>query len=199
LIVYKDKQKEDVLMKKNALMFGIVLSLFVLAGGCQKKEEAPAPVVPKNVIPGRQVMPPGQQTPPPGHQTLLPRGETTIVVPDSVKGKWKGIVLAIENKETLKTEEFTIDLNTDFNLPNSNLKISVGEFMPHFKMEGLTITSASNELTNPAVGIKIFEGDKQIFPLAEKKWGWLYTKFPKIHPFEHPKYNVKLKEGVKKG
>ncbi|UCE78232.1 MAG: hypothetical protein JSV13_06835 [Nitrospiraceae bacterium] len=186
-------------MKKNAIMLGIVLSMLVLAGGCQKKEEEPPPVVPKGVMPGQQVGPSGQQTPPPGHQALKPRGESTIVVPDSVQGKWKGIVLTIENKETQKTEEFTVDLNTDFNLPNSNLKISVGEFMPHFKMEGLTITSASNELTNPAVGIKIFEGDKQIFPVAGKKWGWLYTKFPKIHPFEHPKYGVKLKEGVKKG
>ena len=185
-------------MKKKALPLIIVGALLVFAGGCQKKEEAP-PVVPKNVMPGQQVLPPGQQTLPPAHQTLLPKGETTIVIPDSVKGKWKGVVLAIENKETLKTEEYTIDLNSDFNLPNSNLKIAVGEFMPYFKMQGLTITSVSNELTNPAVGIKIFEGDKQIFPLAEKKWGWLYTKFPKIHPFEHPKYNIKLKEGVKKG
>jgi hypothetical protein len=186
-------------MKKNVLMLGIVLSLLVMAGGCQKKEEEPAPVVPKGVLPGQQVMPSGQQTPPPGHQALAPRGETTIVVPDSVQGKWKGVVLTVENKETQKTEEFTIDLNSDFNLPNSNLKISVGEFMPYFKMEGLTITSLSNELTNPAVGVKIFENDSQIFPTTEDKWGWLYTKFPKIHPFEHPKFSIKLKEGVKKG
>ncbi len=186
-------------MKKNVRLLGILLSLVVVAGGCQKKEEGPPPVVPKGVIPGQGAGPAGQQTTPPGHQALMPRGDTTIVVPESVQGKWKGVVLTVENKETQKTEEFIIDLNSDFNLPNSDLKISVGEFMPYFKMEGLTITSVSNELINPAVGVKIFENDRQIFPTTEDKWGWLYTKFPKIHPFEHPKYSIKLKEGVKKG
>jgi len=79
-----------------------------------------------------------------------------------------------------------------FSVPGSNLKITVGEFLPDFKMEGLNITSLSNDPNNPAVNVKVFEGDKEVFK------GWLYSKFPAIHPFEHPTYALLLKDGVKK-
>jgi hypothetical protein len=42
------------------------------------------------------------------------------------------------------------------------------------------------------VGLKVLEEDKELFK------GWLYSKFPAIHPFEHPKYAVMLKNGIKK-
>jgi len=60
-------------------------------------------------------------------------------------------------------------------------------------MDAGTITSSSNTPNNPAVAIKVFEGDKEIFK------GWLYAKFPTIHPFEHPKYGLTMKEAIKKG
>ena len=90
-------------------------------------------------------------------------------------------------------------LNSDFSVPNSNLKISVGEFLPDFKMEGLTLTSVSNQPNNPVLSIRVFEDGKQIFPAPGRQWGWLFAKVPSIHPFEHPKYGIILKEGVKKG
>ena len=124
---------------------------------------------------------------------MMPKGETTVNVPDSVKGKWKGVVLVVEDKATKKATEYTVNLNSDLKLPNSDLKVSVGEFLPDFKMEGLSITSMSNEPNNPAVRIKVSEGGKEIFK------GWLYQKFPTIHPFENPKYSLALKNGIKKG
>ncbi len=176
-----------------AISAGVVLVFSLGLGACKKKEQQPVPQ-------GQQMMPPGGEMPagqmPPGHGPAgmsMPKGELKIVVPDSVKGKWSAVKLVVEDKSTKKQQEYTINLNSDFKIPNSDLKIAVGDFLPEFRMDADTITSASNTPNNPAVRIKVFEGSKEIFK------GWLYSKFPTIHPFEHPKYALFLKEGIKKG
>lgn len=115
-----------------------------------------------------------------------------IVVPDSVKGKWAGVKITVSDKTKGKSFEITAKLDSESKILNSDLKIKVGEFLPDYKMEGLTITSASNEPNNPAVGIIVFEGEKEIFK------GWLYSKFPNSNPFQHGRYGLILKEGIKK-
>lgn len=175
-------------MNKKVLAIVCSLSFLLAVGGCKKKEEEP-PLIPKTVL-SRQ-----QQPVSPKDQVMTPkRGTTgtTVVVPDSVKGKWKGVVIIVEDKIAKKTEEFTVNLNSDFKVPDSDIKIFIGEFLPGFQMIGQTITSISNETTNPAVRVKVFETGKEIFE------GWLYSKFPMIHPFDHPKYSILLKNGVKK-
>jgi hypothetical protein len=175
-------------MKRKIFAIACGLLLIFAFGACKKKEEAAPPVVPQFGGGPQQ-----QQGVPQGHQPLISVGETSILVPDSVKGKWKAVILKVENKTTKKTEELTVNLNSDVTLPNSNIKVSVGDFLPDFKMDGRTITSLSNELNNPAVRIIVFENDDEIFK------GWLYSKFPSIHPFEHPQYGILLKNGVTKG
>jgi hypothetical protein len=69
----------------------------------------------------------------------------------------------------------------------------VNEFLPDFIMDGLTITSKSEETNNPAVSVVVTEGGNEIFT------GWLYSKFPAIHPFQHDQYGITLKEPIKKG
>ena len=192
-------------MKKFlAMSMGVLLTFSLGIGGCKKKEQQPVPQAPQ-MTPGGQMppgaMPPGAPMPPggqmpPGHGGAgmnVPKGELSIAVPDSVKGKWSAVKLVVEDKTTKKKQEFTVNLNSELKIPNSNLKIAVGDFLPEFRMDAQTITSVSNEPKNPAVRVKVFEGDKEIFK------GWLYSKFPTIHPFEHPKYGLALKEGVKKG
>ncbi|MDA8431499.1 MAG: DUF2155 domain-containing protein [Nitrospiraceae bacterium] len=176
-------------MKKQILVAVCSLSLLFAVGACKKKQEQP---MPQTGMPGQQ-LPAGH--PPTGEQpsVVMPKGETTVSVPDSVKGKWKAVVLVVEDKATKKAKEYTVNLNGDLKVPDSKLKIEVGEFLPDFKMEGLKITSMSNEPNNPAVRVKVFEDGKEIFK------GWLYEKFPTIHPFEHQKYSLALKGGVKKG
>ena len=208
-------------MKKKVLAVVCSLLLLVAAGACKKKQEQP---VPQPGMPGsQQQLPaghpgmapgaPGQPGMAPGAPgapgmapgapgapgVMIPKGETSVSVPGGVKGKWKGVVLVVEDKETKKTAEYKVNLNSELKIPNSNLKVEVGEFLPDFRMNGLEITSVSNEPNNPAVGVKVFEGGKQIFPAPGKKWGWLYAKFPTMHPFEHAKYAIGLKEGLKKG
>jgi hypothetical protein len=158
----------------------------------------PGQMPPGQMPPGQ--MPPGQMPPgqmPPG--AMMPKGETKVIVPDSIKGKWNSAKIIVEDKITKQKQEYLVKLNSDFKVPNSNLRIHVGNFLPDFRMKGLNLTSGSNETRNPALGIQVFENDKKIFPAAGKKWGWLFSKVPTIHPFEHPKYGIILKEGVKKG
>ena len=178
-------------MKKQVLAVVCGLSLLLAAGACKKKEEKPP--VPQTGMPGQQ------QGAPAGHDVMIPKGQSTVVVPDAVKGQWKAVVLVVTDKKSNKQNEYTVNLNSDFNVPGSGLKVQVGEFLPDFKMNGLEITSSSNNPNNPAVAVNVSDGGNQIFPPAGKKWGWLYTKFPTMHPFEHPNYGIALKAGVKKG
>jgi len=180
-------------MKKKILAVACSLTLLFAVGACKKKQEQP---MPQTGAPGQQQLPPGH---PPMNQpagpggVVMPKGETVISVPDSVKGKWKAVVLVVEEKASKKTSEYTVNLNSDLKIPNSNLQVKVGDFLPDFKMDGLSITSLSNEQNNPAIKVVITDGGKEVFK------GWLYSKFPTIHPFEHPKYGLVLKSGVKKG
>lgn len=192
-------------MKKDILAVTLCLVLTVSISACKKKETQPlvpkapgtiaeGPVTPGPIIQG-PVSPEGQQQAP----MIMPRGKAQVAVPDSVKGQWSAAKLIIEDKIAKTKQEYTVKINSAFNLPNSNIKIAVGEFLPDFKMEGLTLTSVSNKPNNPALGIRVLENNKQIFPAPERQWGWLFEKMPAIHPFEHPRYSIILKEGVKKG
>ena len=170
----------------SALTLAVALVLAFGLGACKKKEQQPvpqAPQAPQGTGPV-QGMPPGMG---------MQKTELKVVVPDSVKGKWSGVKISVEDKTAKKSQEYTINLNSEFKVPNSDLKIAVGDYLPDFRMDAGTITSASNNPNNPAVSVKVFEGDKEVFK------GWLYSKFPTIHPFEHPKYGLGLKEAVKKG
>ena len=185
-------------MKKKFLAVVCSLSLLLAVGACKKKEEQPAPQPSQLPHVGQQQQGvPGQM--PPG-RVVMPKGETNVVVPPSVQGKWKAVVIAVQDKTTKKTTEFTVDLHGKFKIPNSDLTVYVGDFLPDFQMQGLTLTSKSDQPNNPAAGIRVDENNKQIFPPAGKKWGWIYARpeLHNIHPFEHAKYGIVLVKGVQK-
>jgi len=210
-------------MKNKVVILVSCLLLVLSFHACKKKEtQPPVPQTPGPMMPGQMPpaqippgqMPSGQMPPgpitqvpisPEGQQqfarpgTMMPKGQSKVIVPESVKGKWSAATIIFEDKVSKTKQEYTVKLNSDFTIPNSNLNIRVGDFLPDFKMDGLTLTSGSNEPRNPALGIRVFENNKQIFPAPERQWGWLFLKVPSIHRFEHPKYSIILKEGVKKG
>ena len=195
-------------MGKKFLIIIVLLCVATAVQSCKKKEapQSPemgvtSPMQPGQMPPGPvmqgPISPDGQQMP--GHGMMATKGQAHVVVPDSVKGKWGGAKIIIEDKATKKKNEYTVKLHSKVPIPNTNLKLTVGEYLPDFKMEGMTLTSVSNNPNNPALAVKIFENDKKIFPSPEKEWGWLFEKVPTIHPFEHEKYSIILKEGIKKG
>jgi len=206
--------KEDV-MKRKVLAVLVSLALAFSIGACKKQEPQkpvpqvpmqpgpmqPTPQMPMQPAPSMPMQPspmPMQPSPQSPMQKPMTMGQTKIVVPDSIKGKWSAVKLVVQDKVTKESKEYTVNLNSDLKIPNSNLKIHVGEFFPDFKMSGINLTSASNEPKNPAVAVRVLEGEKQIFPAQGKKWGWLFSKMPSVHPLNHPKYVIILKEGIPK-
>ena len=181
-------------MKRFALLVAMLVALGFAATGCKKKE-TPPPMPPQGAGPGQ--MPPGQ-TPPGMGQGGAPHGdmgggaEKKIVVPDEVKKSWKGAKIEVEFKKKKSKKSFNVVLNSEFKVPDSDLTLKIGDFLPHFAMNGDSITSTSNKLENPALHVEITQGGKNIFK------GWLFGKFPAVHPFQDNTYGVIMLDPIKK-
>jgi hypothetical protein len=126
------------------------------------------------------------------HGDMGKKEQKPVQVPEDIKKSWGKVKLVFTDKVAKKSKEYTVDLGSELVIPGTDLKVAVGEFLPDFKIMGSTITSGSNEPNNPGVRVEVFEKGKSIFK------GWLYSKFPDMHPFEHEKYGLNLKEGIRK-
>ena len=167
-------------MKRIALLLAVLFAFTVAGAACKKKE--PPPPIPAQGMPGEGGSP---------HGMMGGGPEKKVVVPDAVKGKWKAVKIEVDYKKKNAKKTFTVPLNSDFKIPDTDMTLKVGEFLPHFTMTADTITSNSANLDNPAVGVDVVQGGKNIFH------GWLYTKFPDIHPFQNDAIGLKLVEPVK--
>ena len=175
-------------MKKGIISILVIACLamsLVVFTGC-KKDSAPI----NTGAPAGQLPADHPKTEGAGEPYIAP--VTEIVVPDNVKGKWASVVLTIEDKAAGKKSDVTVKLGDTYTIPDTKINIKVGEFIPDFKMTGPTITSNSADPNNPAVHVTITENDQEVFK------SWLYSQFAAIHPFQHEKYAVTLKAGVKK-
>jgi hypothetical protein len=129
-------------------------------------------------------------------QPSLPKASSTdshptkqknmIVVPPYVAGKWKTVRIAVVDKSSVSEKVYAIPIGGKLVIPGSSMTIKVETFLPSFIMEGSTMTSISNDLTNPGVKIQIIENGSELFS------GWLFSKFPSTHAFIHPKYGFAL-------
>jgi hypothetical protein len=155
--------------------------ILLALGACESKEEPipPPPVPPPHVTTSPNTVP------------FTPKREIKILVPDSVKKAWSGIKLEIVDKTSKQSEIVSLDIGSEYTIPNTSIKIKVGDFLPDFKMDALTITSISDKPNNPAVYVTVHEGEQEIFK------GWLYSRFPSVHPFQHEKYALMLREGIR--
>ena len=172
-------------MKRFAFLTAI-LFMFTMSMTACKKKEAPPP--PPPMPPQGQGMP-GQPGGPP------PMGggpEKKVSIPDSVKGAWKAVKIEVSYKAKKSKKQFTIPLGSEFKIPDSDLVVKIGEFLPHFAMTADSITSNSNNLENPAAKIEVLQGGKSVFH------GWLFSKFPDVHPFQHEQYGITMVEGIRK-
>ncbi|WP_224984064.1 DUF2155 domain-containing protein [Geomonas agri] len=119
-------------------------------------------------------------------QPRVAKALSTVVVPDQVKGKWKAVQIEVADKNAHLKKVYTLDIGSDFKLPGSDLTLKVETFLPHFVMEGTTLTSQSNDLVNPAAQLVIREQGKEIYK------GWLFSLYPTTHAFQHPQYGFTL-------
>ena len=199
--------------KIGMLAVPLVAGGILLASGCQKKEdiktaqEKPAtpsePSMREPAPAGQEQMPPvmGKQFPKEMLEAIqrgeqkpeskpVTKGHAPVVVPGQVQGKWKAVVIAVVNKQTNEKKDYVVGINKDFTLPNSKIKIKVLNFLPNFSMSPQGITSLSNESKNPAAQIIVYEDNKNVFE------GWLFEKFPQVHPFQHKVYAIVLKNQI---
>ena len=132
-------------MVKKLAVLVLAVGMIVSFGACkQKPAEKAAPAVPPAAAPANPHGAAG------GPGVMMPPGEMQVVVPESVKGKYTSVKLIIEDKSTNKSSEAIVKLGAEYKVPNSNLSIKVGDFLPDFKMEGSLITSSSADQNNPA-------------------------------------------------
>jgi hypothetical protein len=176
---------------KRSISVVTIITMLLLIGACKKQEEQPVAETP--VRKGPIIESP---TLPPDHQSAK-KVELNVVVPPEVKDKWDAVKLLVEDKQSKKTREFTVKLGNELQIPDSKLIVKVGDFLPEFKMGAQVITSVSNNPVNPAVGVAIMENGQQLFP-ETGQWGWLYVNHPNIHPFQHERFRILIKEGLAK-
>jgi hypothetical protein len=196
-------------MKKLFSVLIVVAVMSLLIAGCKKKEEQQPATQQQGGIPQGPVVeapmtqPSAPQQMPPGHGmpgAAAPKVEFQVVVPQEVKDHWAAVKLLVEDKVQNRQQEISVSVGGETKIPDSNLVVKVGHFLPDFRMEGNIITSSSNEPKNPAVGLIIYEDGKQIFPDMGKKWGWFWARkeLQMMHLFQHQRFALTLKEGVKK-
>lgn len=114
------------------------------------------------------------------------RSITRVILPDEVAGHWQGVKIAVFNKSASREEVLLVPLGGQVDVPDSVLRLEARTFLPAFVMEGTLITSSSNALSNPAVEIAILEGKKVLFK------GWLFSRYPGTHAFQHPQFSFTL-------
>jgi hypothetical protein len=166
-------------MKKFTLLVAILMLVAFAGTGCKKKQPPPPPA-------------PAQGAPGQHGEAGTPPVEKKIVIPDAVKAGWKAVKIEVEYKEKKSKKAFTIPLNSEFKVPDADITLKVGYFLPHFAMGADQITSTSNNPENPAVQLEVFQGGQEIFH------GWSFSLHPTVHPFTNDKYGLALLEGIKK-
>ena len=115
----------------------------------------------------------------------------STLVPPEVMGKWSAATFILVDRERSNAEEVTVDLEGEYVFADGSLKIFLHSFLPDLKINDDNVyTSVSNRPENPAAHVTVYENGKEVFD------GWLFSEFPGIHPFSHPRFGVTLKAGV---
>ncbi|NIA19802.1 MAG: DUF2155 domain-containing protein [Xanthomonadaceae bacterium] len=109
-----------------------------------------------------------------------------VVVPEIVEKTWKSVTIKITDKQAKTDQQVTINVGDTYEIPNSSISLRVLHFLPDFAMNSFGMTSKSNEPDNPAVNFEVHEDDKKLFT------GWLFSKFPDVHTFNHDRYSFNL-------
>jgi len=169
--------KEAKLSKSSFIYFAIV----ILLTGCGKSTSAS----------GEDHSSPPQDIAQHAHGTAIlnkDKKSVPIVVPAQVNKKWHSVVITVTNKAKNSEADYKFKSGSQGNTINgTNMALEIKEFLPHFVMDGKGITSASNELKNPALRAVITENGKVIYS------GWIFKKHPSVPLFMHDKIDIKLK------
>ncbi|WP_303902769.1 hypothetical protein [Thiohalomonas denitrificans] len=178
----------------------VLIALAALAG-CGDTDQPAAPASqskPVKVITGNEQLPSDHPSIPelsvePGSPTAdieevaMPRQGPPVVVPDSVRGEWSAVHLALTDKEGERSE-VRAELGEDLEHAIGGLNLRAHSFLPSYMSDNEQITSSSNELANPAVLVALSR-DGQII-----NEGWVFRDYPQFNTFASHWVQVELLE-----
>jgi hypothetical protein len=114
-----------------------------------------------------------------------------IIVPKSVEGKWKAVKILVRDKSDEERNTMkTVELGSTFQLGDSGIMVTAGEFFPNFVLDKTHYTSMDNSLGNPAIHLTITENGKEIYN------SWTFAKYPGLYAFKHDRYSLQLMDFV---
>lgn len=116
---------------------------------------------------------------------------TQLIVPPMVGQMYSGIRLAWKDSNG-KAGTLDVPLGGSAPVPDSTLVVSTDVFLPAFTMSAQAISTNSLAEENPAARISVTDKGKEIFA------GWIFNRFPDVHPFQHPRFSLKLEGGVRR-
>jgi len=176
-------------MLRKIVVLAVILITAVSFAACKKKESQP-----QMLPPGHPAMEGGMPSAgmPAADMQNMPKVERKVIVSKEVAAKWKAVKLAIENKSSNTTKEYTVKIGSELTVPNTKLSVKVLAFLPDFKMTDKEFYSMSDKPNQPAAQVVVVENDKEIWN------NWLFSLQPNIHPFQHEKIGILLVGGVSK-
>jgi len=113
-----------------------------------------------------------------------------LVVPPEVTAAFSGIRLGWKDSQGGKSGTVEVAIGGKTPLPGSDLEVRADAYLPSFSMTAEEITSSGIGEENPAARIAVVEKGNEIFA------GWIFTRFPDVHPFQHPRFSLTLEGGV---
>ena len=117
---------------------------------------------------------------------------TRLEVPPEVQAAYSGIQLRWKDSSNGQEGVIDVPIGGGTPLPDPSLVVRADVFLPAFSMGGGVLTSDGVEPQNPAARITVFERGQENFG------GWIFTRFPDVHPFTHPRFKLLLEGGVKR-
>ena len=117
---------------------------------------------------------------------------TQLVVPPEVTAAFEGVRIGWRDSQSGTEGLVDVPIGGAAAIPGSDLEIRAEVFLPSFTMTAEQITSSGIGLENPAARISVVQGTNELFS------GWIFKRFPDVHPFQHPRFSLRLEGGVRR-
>jgi len=127
-----------------------------------------------------------------GSRAPSPSVPTRLEIPPAVVEAYSGLRLNWKDSSNGHKGSVEVPIGKAVPIPGSDLSVRADAFLPAFTMSADAITSTGVEEENPAARIAVLEKGQEIFA------GWIFTRFPDVHPFEHPRISLRLEGGVRR-
>jgi uncharacterized protein DUF2155 len=115
---------------------------------------------------------------------------TRLEVPADVVKVYSGLRLKWRDSSIGQEGMLEVPMGKAVPIPGGDLSVRADAYLPAFTMTAEVITSTGVEEQNPAARITVLEKGKEVFS------GWVFKRFPDVHPFQHPRFAVLLEGGI---